>query len=183
MSLGLERLPFYASRLGDRVLDGALYDREILCDWVSGSFMLARRAAIDDIGAMDERFFLYCEEIDYCLRMRRAGWSVAFLPKMTIFHQSSKTASEALTRQIAFARLQYMSKHFTPAHRLAGTLALGLGAAIRSIWPGRSSDDRRRRTSARSSLATLLGVAAPPFEHRPSGQSGTPENVGARRGT
>ena len=64
---------------------------------------------------------------------------------------------------MAFARRQYMAKHFAPAHRVAGTLALGLGYAIRSIAPGRGPDDRRRRASARSALATLIGLVPPPF--------------------
>jgi len=156
------------------VLDGALYDRETPCDWTSGSFMFARKAAIDDVGGMDERFFFYCEEIDFCLRIRQAGWQVVHLPQMTIFHQSSTTRSnEALSRQMAYARRQYMEKNFTPAHRAAGTLALGLGAAIRSIWPGRGPDHRRRRASARSSLTTLLGFTPAPFGSPSSGQGGT----------
>ena len=50
VSLGAERLPFHASWLGERELDVALYDRETRCDWTVGSFMLARKAAIDDVG-------------------------------------------------------------------------------------------------------------------------------------
>ena len=115
VSLGAERLPFHASWLGERVLDEALYDRETPCDWTSGSFMLARRAAIDDVGGMDERFFLYCEETDFCLRMRQAGWNVVHFPQMTIFHQSSTTRGRTLSRQMAFARRQYMAKHFARA--------------------------------------------------------------------
>jgi hypothetical protein len=162
-SLGAERLPFHATWMGQRVLDASLYDRETACDWTVGSFMLARKAAIDDVGGMDERFFLYCEETDLCRRMRQAGWDVVHLPQMTIFHQSSRVMSDSLNRQMAFARRQYMAKHFRPLHRAAGNAALGLGYAIRSIAPGRSPGSGRRRASARAALATLLGFAAPPF--------------------
>ena len=164
VSVGAERLPFRAGWLGERVLDLELYDHETLCDWTVGSFMLARRAAIDDIGVLDERFFLYCEETDFCFRMRQAGWEVVHLPQMTIFHHSSSTGSdETLSRQMAFARRQYMEKHFAPVHRVAGGLALGLGYAIRSIWPGRGQEGHARRAGARSALATLVGLAPPPF--------------------
>ena len=135
VSLGLERLPIHCSWLGERVLDGALYERESACDWTVGSFMLARKDAVDAVGGMDERFFLYCEETDLCLRIRQAGWIVVHLPQMTIFHQSSRAVSDALNRQMAFARRQYMAKHFRPLQRAAGTLALGLGYAIRSVSP------------------------------------------------
>ena len=137
ISLGAERLPINASWLGERVLDRMLYEQETPCDWTSGSFMLARKAAVDGVGGMDERFFLYCEETDFCLRLRRAGWGVLHLPQMTIFHQSSTNVSDALNRQMAFARRQYMAKHFSRAHRAAGTAALALGYAIRSVSPGR----------------------------------------------
>jgi hypothetical protein len=80
MGLGAERLPFHASWLGERVLDVALYDHETHCDWTVGSFILARKEAVDDPGDMDERFFLYCEETDICLRMRQEdGTSSIFL--------------------------------------------------------------------------------------------------------
>ena len=153
--------------------DTALYDRETLCDWTSGSFMLARKAAIDAVGGMDERFFLYCEETDFCLRIGQAGWNVVHFPQMTIFHQSSTTSSDALNRQMVFARRQYMAKHFAPAQRVAGTLSLALGAAIRCFWPGRGPADRRRRASARSALATLLGLAPPPFGYPSSRRTST----------
>jgi GT2 family glycosyltransferase len=164
VSVGAEKLPFRSSWFGERVLDLAAYDRENVCDWTVGSFMLARGAALEDVGGMDERFFLYCEETDFCFRLNRAGWDVIHLPQMTIFHHSSTTGSdETLGRQMAFARRQYMAKHFGPAHRAAGTAALALGYAIRSVSPGRASSRRRQRASARAALATLLGLSPPPF--------------------
>jgi GT2 family glycosyltransferase len=175
VSLGGERLPFSAPWLGERVLNLDLYDREHRCDWTVGSFMLVRRAAFDDVGPMDERFFLYCEETDYCLRVHRAGWDVVHLPQMTILHQSSTTGSdERLNAQMAFARRQYMMKHFSRPHRIAATTAIGLGYALRAVKPSRAPDARRRRASARTALATLVGLAPPPF--------GDP-STGAFRGT
>src|SRR5262249_42690269 len=61
-ALGSERLPVRTSWSGERVLDRALYDTERRCDWTSGSFLVARRRVIDEVGPMDERFFLYSEE-------------------------------------------------------------------------------------------------------------------------
>jgi N-acetylglucosaminyl-diphospho-decaprenol L-rhamnosyltransferase len=170
VSRGAERLPFRFSWTGERVLDLPLYDHETRCDWTVGSFMLVRRAALDDVGGMDERFFLYCEETDLCFRIRQAGWDVVHFPQMTIFHHSSTTGTdETLSGQMAFARRQYMLKHFGLTHRAAATTALALGYAIRSISPGRSPGRRRRRASARAALATLLGLTPPPFGDQSSG--------------
>ena len=47
-------------------------------DWVSGACMLVRRKAIDDIGLMDEQFFMYWEDADWCRRMRHKGWKVVY---------------------------------------------------------------------------------------------------------
>jgi GT2 family glycosyltransferase len=158
--LGAERLPFRSSWMGERVRDVELYDHQTQCDWTSGSFMVARKEAIDAVGRFDERFFLYCEETDLCLRMRHEGWDVVHLPQMTIFHQSSAMASDGLVRQMALARRQYIAKHFALPHRAAATLAIGVASAVRFAWPGRSLDDRRRRTAERIVLSTLMAPLA-----------------------
>lgn len=55
-------------------------------DWVSGAFMLVRKAVIDDIGLMDEGFFLYFEETDFAHRAQRAGWECWHVPESRIVH-------------------------------------------------------------------------------------------------
>ncbi|MDX6408603.1 MAG: hypothetical protein QOE13_1674, partial [Gaiellaceae bacterium] len=69
-ALWSERFPFRASWLGERELDMSVYEREVECDWTSGSYMLARREALLSGGILDERFFIYGEEPDLCLRMK-----------------------------------------------------------------------------------------------------------------
>ena len=78
-ALGSERLPFRATLLRERELSLERYDRVVDCDWTSGSFMLARREALESAGFLDERFFIYSEEPDLCLRIKRAGWRVCHL--------------------------------------------------------------------------------------------------------
>jgi len=55
-------------------------------DWISGACMLVRRKAIDDVGGMDERFFMYWEDADWCRRMWQKGWKVVYFPSSTIVH-------------------------------------------------------------------------------------------------
>jgi len=159
-SLSSEHFPVRASWLGERELDIEVYDRDVACDWTTGSFMLARRAAIEEIGPMDERFFLYCEETDLCLRLIQAGWEVRHLPEMTILHHAEKAGwNVRLDAQAAHARRQYAEKHFSPGRRVAGISALALGYVLRAVF-GRPG---ARRKSARASLLTLLGLRPPPF--------------------
>ena len=54
--------------------------------WVVGAYFLIRRETMEDIGVLDEQYFLYFEEIDYCLTARRAGWEVVFYPHAEIVH-------------------------------------------------------------------------------------------------
>jgi N-acetylglucosaminyl-diphospho-decaprenol L-rhamnosyltransferase len=117
-ALSSEKFPFRAGWLGERELDVAVYEREVECDWTSGSFMIARREALESSGLLDERFFIYSEETDLCYRMKRAGWAVRHLPLMTIVHHADKAGiNPKMDAQNAFTRLQYARKHFSPAHR------------------------------------------------------------------
>jgi N-acetylglucosaminyl-diphospho-decaprenol L-rhamnosyltransferase len=130
-----ERWPLHPAWAGERVLDPAAYAREGDCDWVVGSFLLARRAALFAAGVLDERFFLYCEEPDLCLRVVRAGWHVRHLPQMTIRHHAGKGGVQPrMLAQEAFARGQYARKHFSPVHRALYVAALRLRYALRRRW-------------------------------------------------
>lgn len=53
---------------------------------ISGAFMFVRRRAIDEVGLMDENYFLHCEDLDWCLRFNKAGWKILFVPGVQIIH-------------------------------------------------------------------------------------------------
>jgi len=163
--LGSERFPIRTAWMGERELQPAAYARETACDWVSGSFMLARSDAVREAGLMDERYFLYCEEPDLCKSLKALGWEVRYLPDMTILHYWGKDGPNArLSAQEAYARRQYLFKHHGPLSRWLTTLALALQYARGSINPiGGGEAERARRVASRSALWTLLGVAPAPF--------------------
>ena len=164
-ALGSERFPVRASWLGERELDLRVYEREVACDWTSGSFMLVRWEALQSAGFMDERFFLYCEETDLCLRIRQAGWEIRHVPYLTILHHANKLGwNPRMEAQAAFARRQYIHKHLSPAHQLAAKGALALGYALR-FGLGRKGEGRKE--SSRAALTTLLGLRPPPFGEPP----------------
>lgn len=62
-------------------------------DVVSGCFMMVRKDAVMQIGQMDEQFFMYCEEVDWCWRFKKAGWKVIFMPDAQIIHLGGASAS------------------------------------------------------------------------------------------
>lgn len=59
-------------------------------DWVTGALLIARRAAIDVVGGLDERYFLYWEDLDWCYRMRQAGWGVYHVPDARAVHSQRR---------------------------------------------------------------------------------------------
>jgi GT2 family glycosyltransferase len=163
-ALGLERLPGRPDWLGEREVRLVRYDRELEIDWTIGSFMLVRREALDAVGGFDERFFLYSEEVDLCLRVHRAGWRIIHVPSLTILHHGSdgRALDPRLAGQSAWAQLQYARKNLTPWSRPAFHAALLLRYATRSFHP-----EPRRRRAARAATAVVLGRQRPPFGDAP----------------
>jgi GT2 family glycosyltransferase len=168
-AIGSERFPFRARWLGERELDPRAYDAEVECDWVSGSFMLARREALLAAGLMDERFFMYCEEPDLCLRIKHAGWQVRHLPTMTIFHHWGRSGwNPRLASQDAYARRQYIAKHFSRPRAATAIAAYALGHVARAAYGAGGREKRRaRRAASVSALRTLFGLDPPPFADPP----------------
>jgi len=158
-----ERWPVHPAWAGERVLDLRVYEQERKCDWTSGSFMLVRREALLSAGMLDERFFIYAEEPDLCLRIKRAGWQVRHLPQMTIVHHAAKGGVRPkMVAQEAYARKQYAQKHFGRIHRSLYLAALGGRHLMRAC-----AGSKPHRDGARLALRTLIGQVEPPFGQPP----------------
>lgn len=72
-------------------------------DWVLGACMLIRRSALQAVGGMDERFFLYFEDVDWCYRMHKGGWRVCYLPDARmVHHHRRQSANGLLNRTLGF---------------------------------------------------------------------------------
>jgi GT2 family glycosyltransferase len=103
--------------------------------YIQGACMLVRRAALAQIGLMDEQYFMYSEETDWCLRMRRAGWEVWFTPDAQIVHyggQSTQQWRAAMLRALYRSKIRYFRKHHNPASAMALQAIIVL--ALRCKW-------------------------------------------------
>jgi N-acetylglucosaminyl-diphospho-decaprenol L-rhamnosyltransferase len=182
-ALRSEHWPARGSWAGERVLDRDAYEREVTCDWTSGSFMLARREALLSAGLLDERFFIYSEEPDLCLRVKRAGWEVRHLPQMTIVHHAGKGGLRPrMVAQDAYARRQYAQKHFGRVRRGLYLSACGARHLIRAVkLPAAGPDASARREGARRALRTMAGRGDPPFGAPPR-TAIAPSSAGGRDG-
>ena len=86
-------------------------------DVISGMFMLVRKIAIEKIGMMDEAYFVYAEETDWCYRFRQAGWKCLFTPDARIIHVHGGSNSTAQVKIKMFVQMQksiliFMRKHY-----------------------------------------------------------------------
>ncbi len=83
-------------------------------DVVTGCFMLVRKEAIDEVGVMDERYFIYTEEADWCYRFMQSGWKRLFTPNAEIIHLHGASGSQQrpeMALQLRGSGLQYFKKH------------------------------------------------------------------------
>lgn len=166
-ALGGDRFARRPRWLGERELDRSAYDRETLCDWTAGSFMLARREALLSAGLFDERFFMYSEETDLCRRIRTAGWDIAHLADMTILHHGGPVGTNARLESLsAAARMLYARKHLSAPRRLLYGASVGVRYLLRSVYAGSGPEASQRRQAARRVLSTLAGREPVPFAER-----------------
>lgn len=91
------------SKLLEQTIDSYLYqeiDRSAVfdCDWLSGCFLMVRRAAIDEVGTFDLQFRKYFEDVDLCLRMARAGWRVMMNGQTFCYHLEQRASRNLLSK-------------------------------------------------------------------------------------
>jgi GT2 family glycosyltransferase len=110
------------------------------CDWISGASLMVRKEVFEEIGLLDEKYFLYFEEVDFCTRARKAGWEIWFVPESRVVHLegSSTGIKQTARRRPQYwydSRRRYFVKHF-------GVTGLMLADALWAI--GRTSLALRR---------------------------------------
>jgi GT2 family glycosyltransferase len=124
-------------------------------DWVMGSALLLRRAALQDVGVFDEDFFMYFEETDLCLRLRRAGWDVRYFPSVTVAHQKAESSAALPERRINEwwrGHHRYWRKHHSRLGARTAALAIGVRYAAAAVAGRRDAGHRSRmRLHARNS--------------------------------
>lgn len=157
-SLAMGLIEFFP--LNHRLLDSRLngryprscYRQPFRVDHPLGACLLLRRAAVEKAGLFDESFFMYYEEVELCLRLRRAGWQAWCLPQARVVHyggQSTGQVAPEMFRQLHSNKLRLFRKHYSPATCLAARWILHLGA-----WRRRVALRRQARNGARPADAS-----------------------------
>ena len=105
-------------------------------DVLNGWFWMTRREALDEVGLLDETFFMYGEDIDWCKRFRDAGWKVVYFPEAESIHYGGASSAKAPVRfyvEMQRANFQYWQKHFSRLSQFAFLAIVALHQALRII--------------------------------------------------
>ena len=97
-------------------------------DWVSGACFVVRRRAVEDVGLLDERFFIYWEDADWCRRMWQSGWKVVYYPEASIVHYVGGSSEKNIFRSVLeFHKSCYrlFEKYNKPSLRFVTPLVIG----------------------------------------------------------
>ena len=129
---GSARLGLLSRLLRNHCVSPPLRSEVHQCDWVSGASMLIRREVLEQVGLMDENFFLYFEEVDFCWRAKRAGWEVWYVPQSRVMHlEGASTGIGVKARRRApywyDSRRRFFVKHYGLAGLLAADALWALG--------------------------------------------------------
>jgi len=156
-ALLLHRLLPRARWTDEVIRDPAAYERPGSPDWLSGACLLVRRAALEQVGGLDQGFFLYSEDTDLCLRLRQAGWGVRFEPAATVSHVGGASAPRTTTEWIsAQSHVRFARKHGRRGVAALDALGVALGGATHAaIWAAKPERARGHFAACRAGLASM----------------------------
>jgi GT2 family glycosyltransferase/lipopolysaccharide/colanic/teichoic acid biosynthesis glycosyltransferase len=105
-------------------------DQRCEVDAVSGSFLMVRRKVIEAVGGLDENFFMYGEDLDWCYRIQKAGWKIYYVPETQIIHYKGMSAKRSDFDEVKTfyeAMHLFVEKHLSGSIVIEGLLRLGIG--------------------------------------------------------
>jgi hypothetical protein len=145
----LHRLWPRASWSDEMIRDETAYERPATVEWLSGACMFVRRSAFEAVGGWDERFFLYCEDTDLCVRLQQAGHAVRFEPRAEVHHVGGASSGAGETQAIAArSRVIYARKHHGRIVTRLEALGVALGEATHVVAAVRRPASRRGHARA-----------------------------------
>lgn len=125
--VGAARLGVLNRLLHRHAVSPPLRDEAHECDWVSGAAMVIRRQVLEQIGPMDEGYFLYFEEVDFCCRARTAGWQVWYVPQARVLHlEGAATGIRAAAKRRPAYWYDSRRRFFIKHHGVSGLIAADL---------------------------------------------------------
>lgn len=112
------------------------YDEIREVEYIKGCFLLVRREAVKEVGLLDERFYMFGEEADWCCRMRKASWRVVFSPCGEIIHYGSASTCQVehnMVLQQWGSMLGFVRKHHRYSYYIACSVLVGVFFGLRAV--------------------------------------------------
>jgi hypothetical protein len=171
LQLWFDLFPPRPRRLLDTRLNGryprSLYEagKPFPVDFALGAALMVRREAMESAGLLDEGYFMYAEEVDWCWRMRRAGWPCFCVPAAQVIHHggasSSQFRSESM-RNLWRSRQRLYGRFYGPVKRrvAAAMVRVGMAAERRRAQAVTSAAERDERIAAANAVAAMFGGGA-----------------------
>jgi len=170
-TLGAHRLAPGLRQLSSLYMPWFAHDRIAEVDWIDGAFLVVRGEVVRTVGGFDPDFFMYGEEMEWCHRIRRAGWNIVFLPDPAAVHvrgASSGPIAGPMFIENLKGRVRYLRKHRGPMVATAARVIIAVSVLLRYAWretqgfglalTGRRVEERLRlrQTSLRSATRWVL---------------------------
>lgn len=137
-------------------------------DFALGAALMVQRAAIEAVGLLDEGYFMYCEEVDWCWRMQRAGWPLWCVPQAVVTHfegQSTRQFRESMVLALWRSRLRLYAQHYGPVRYGLARRLVRLGAGLETQRAHRlaragqlDADELDRRLATYNQVARLAEI-------------------------
>lgn len=164
----LDIFPIHPRLIGSR-LNGRMPPGDglspLAIDHPLGACMLVRRDVIDQVGMLDDQYFIYSEEIDWCRRIKTAGWMILTTPAARVIHyggQSTGQMPDEMFSQLHRSRNRYFRRYHSPGFVSAVGMMLRVGA----VWQAARTRLDGERVNAQR--ANALAKAAELYRHRES---------------
>lgn len=137
-------------------------ERACTVDWVAGACLMVRREVVDTVGLLDEDYWMYSEETDWCYRIHQAGWNIYYLPEIEIIHIGEASSSKRhpeMVAQLYRSKWRFFSKHRSALQvnllRAAIVCASLIKAALATILSWSPDRRDRAREDVRAALLTM----------------------------
>jgi len=105
-------------------------------DWVGGACMLVRRATLQHVGLMDEAYFMYSEEMDWCYAMHRAGWAIYYCADAAVVHYGGQSVQQVNERKLAMlyrSKLRFFHKNYGRGQFFMLRLMIALSSFVKVV--------------------------------------------------
>jgi N-acetylglucosaminyl-diphospho-decaprenol L-rhamnosyltransferase len=121
--------------MGETIGDLAVYEKDCLVEWAAGAILAVAARARGAAGHWDESFFLYMEEVEYLRRVRKCGFSVAYVPQAKAIHLEGEYAENPhLSALLSANRIRYHRRYHGPVSTAVLRLSIIVGEGIRAIY-------------------------------------------------